>query len=216
MRELRKPAALPGVGTLLNQPAYVRLCESYPHGLVADAVREQLALERESGVAGEADREAAVAARLAAWTAARLRRVINGTGVVLHTNLGRAPLSPAAAEAAARAAAGYGNVELELETGRRGERSAVLADLLRRLTSAPAALVVNNNAAGTLLALTALARGREVIVSRGQLVEIGGSFRLGPPTAPGSAITRTPSLPGPRRCCGCTPRITGSPASPKP
>ena len=178
MRELRKPAALPGVGTLLNQPAYVRLRESYPHGLVADAVREQLALERESGVAGEADREAAVAARLAAWTAARLRRVINGTGVVLHTNLGRAPLSPAAAEAAARAAAGYGNVELELETGRRGERSAVLADLLRRLTSAPAAPVVNNNAAGTLLALTALARGREVIVSRGQLVEIGGSFRM--------------------------------------
>jgi L-seryl-tRNA(Ser) seleniumtransferase len=178
MRDLRKPAALPAVGTLLNQPAYVRLKERYPHRLLADAVREQLAVEREAGLVPDAEREAAVAARLAAWTAPRLRRVINGTGVVLHTNLGRAPLSPAAAAAAAAAAASYGNVELDLETGRRGERSALLAGLLQRLTGAPAALAVNNNAAGTLLALAALARGREVVVSRGQLVEIGGSFRM--------------------------------------
>ena len=178
MRGLHKPAALPAVGTLLNQSAYVRLKERYPHRLLAEAVREQLAVERESGLVSDTEREAAVAARLAAWTAPRLRRVINGTGVVLHTNLGRAPLSPAAAAAAAAAAGAYTNVELDLETGRRGERGAPLAGLLRRLTGAPAALVVNNNAAGTLLALAALARGREVVVSRGELVEIGGSFRM--------------------------------------
>jgi len=178
MRALRKPAALPAVGRLLNQPAYARLREAYTHRLVAGALREQLAAERETGALDDLDRVAAVAARVAAWTAPRLRRVINGTGVVLHTNLGRAPLSAAAAEAAARAAAAYANVELDLESGRRGERAALLSDLLRRLTGAPAALVVNNNAAGTLLALTALARGREVVVSRGQLVEIGGSFRM--------------------------------------
>jgi L-seryl-tRNA(Ser) seleniumtransferase len=178
MRGVHKPAALPAVGTLLNQPAYARLKEHYPHRLLADAMREQLAVERESGVVADADREAAVAARLAAWTAPQLRRVINGTGVVLHTNLGRAPLSLGAAAAAAAAAAAYGNVELDLETGRRGERAALLAGLLRRLTGAPSALVVNNNAGGTLLALAALARGREVVVSRGQLVEIGGSFRM--------------------------------------
>ncbi|HEX6348453.1 MAG TPA: L-seryl-tRNA(Sec) selenium transferase [Candidatus Dormibacteraeota bacterium] len=178
MRELRKPAALPAVGTLLNQPAYARLRESYTHRLLADALREQLAGERESGALSDEEREVAVAARLALWTAPRLRRVINGTGVVLHTNLGRAPLSPGAAQAAAQAAGGYANVELDLESGRRGERGTHLAELWHRLTGAPAALVVNNNAAATLLALTALARGREVVVSRGQLVEIGGSFRM--------------------------------------
>src|SRR5439155_5778852 len=102
----------------------------------------------------------------------------HGHGLVLHTNLGPVPLSRGAAAAAAAAAAAYGNVELDLESGRRGERAALLAGLLQRLTGAPASLVVNNNAAATLLALTALARGREVVVSRGQLVEIGGSFRM--------------------------------------
>jgi L-seryl-tRNA(Ser) seleniumtransferase len=170
--------SLPAVGTLLNQPAYVRLRERFPHGLVADALRDQLAAERETGPAGNEERVAAVAGRLEAWIAPVLRRVINGTGVVLHTNLGRAPLSRGAAAAAAAAAAAYGNVELDLESGRRGERAALLAGLLQRLTGAPASLVVNNNAAATLLALTALARGREVVVSRGQLVEIGGSFRM--------------------------------------
>jgi len=108
----------------------------------------------------------------------RLRGVINATGVVLHTNLGRAPVSAAAASAAASVAAGYSNLELDLETGRRGDRSSLVAPLVTRLTGAEAALVVNNNAAAVLLMLAALARGREVIVSRGQQVEIGGSFRM--------------------------------------
>ena len=99
--------------------------------------------------------------------------------MILHTNLGRAPLSRAAVDAVAAAAAGYSNLELDLETGRRGERSALArgpAD--QRLFGCEAALVVNNNAAAVLLALTALCKGREVVVSRGQLVEIGGSFRM--------------------------------------
>jgi L-seryl-tRNA(Ser) seleniumtransferase len=178
VRRLRGAAPLPGVGTLLNEPGYRRLQERYPRWLVTDAIREQLAAEREAGQAAGDERLEAVAGRLAAWTAPRLRPVINGTGVVLHTNLGRAPISPAAAEAAAALAAGYSNLELDLATGRRGDRSSSVAPLLTRLTGAEAALVVNNNAAAVLLMLTALCRGREVIVSRGQQVEIGGAFRM--------------------------------------
>lgn len=106
------------------------------------------------------------------------RRVLNATGVVLHTNLGRSPLAKGAAEAAAEAAMGYSDLELDLETGRRGNRLAELADKLCLLSGAEAATVVNNNAAAVLLALNTLALGREVIVSRGELVEIGGSFRV--------------------------------------
>jgi L-seryl-tRNA(Ser) seleniumtransferase len=107
-----------------------------------------------------------------------LRKVINATGVVLHTNLGRAPLSPAAIEAIKEVSEGYSNLEHRLETGERGSRQEHLEPLLCRLTGAGAAMVVNNNAAAVLLALSALAKEREVIVSRGQLVEIGDSFRL--------------------------------------
>lgn len=179
MRQLHKPSPLPAVGRLLNQPAYTELRERYSHALVAEAVREELSAERQAGEpVADAERLDRVEARLAAWSALRLRRVINGTGVVLHTNLGRSPLAPAAVEAVAAVAGSYANVELDLETGRRGERATAVAGLLHRLTGCEAALAVNNNAAGTLLALTALARGREVIVSRGQLVEIGGSFRM--------------------------------------
>jgi L-seryl-tRNA(Ser) seleniumtransferase len=178
MRQLRDASPLPAVGRLLNQPAYAALRERYPHALVSAAVREQLAGERETGPVEPERRPLLVEARLAAWTAPRLRRVINGTGVVLHTNLGRSPLAPAAVQAVAAVAGSYANVELDLETGRRGERATVVSGLLGRLTGCGVALAVNNNAAGTLLALTALARGREVIVSRGQLVEIGGSFRM--------------------------------------
>lgn len=117
----------------------------------------------------------AAAGRLAA---PHPRSVINATGVVLHTNLGRAPLAPAAAEAVARALDGYSNLELDLETGRRGSRMGSLEAKLLALSGAEAALVVNNNAAALLLALNTLALGREVVVSRGELVEIGGSFRV--------------------------------------
>ena len=106
------------------------------------------------------------------------RRVINATGVVLHTNLGRAPLAPAAAEAVARVATGYSDLELDLETGRRGSRMGALEEKLCALSGAEAAHVVNNCAAGLLLALNTLALGRSAIVSRGELVEIGGSFRV--------------------------------------
>ena len=170
---------MPAVGVLVNEPEYVRLRDRYPQSLVTDAIREQLAGERDAGQSIEPPaRLAAVEARLAAWTAPRLRPVINGTGVVLHTNLGRAPLSAAALEEVTTVARGYCNVELDIEAGRRGDRHAVVGELLRRLTGAEAAMVVNNNAAAVLLMLTALTRGREVVVSRGQLVEIGGSFRM--------------------------------------
>ena len=107
-----------------------------------------------------------------------LRPVINATGVLLHTGLGRAPMAAEAVRAVAEAASGYCNLELDLDEGTRGRRTSAIAGLLRELTGAEAATVVNNNAGATVMALRALAGGREVIVSRGQLVEIGGSFRL--------------------------------------
>ena len=107
-----------------------------------------------------------------------MRAVINATGVMLHTGLGRAPLAPEAVAAVAEVASGYCNLELDLDDGMRGRRASGIAGLLRELTGAEAATVVNNNAGATVLALRAMAAGREVIVSRGQLVEIGGSFRL--------------------------------------
>ena len=170
------PVSLPAVGTLLNEPAYAELVKEYGRERVVEAIREQVASERE-GAADAAGRHAAVAAKLRTVAAPRLRRVINGTGVILHTNLGRAPLSQAAIDALA-VAAGYSNLELDLASGKRGERAALVAGLLTALFGCEAALVVNNNAAAVLLALTALCKGKEVIVSRGQLVEIGGSFRM--------------------------------------
>ncbi len=178
MRGLRRSATLPAVGRLVNEPAYARLRDRFPHGLIVEALRTQLAVEREAGAVDSEARLAAVEARLDGWVAPRMRPVINGTGVILHTNLGRAPLAPAAVAAVAAVAGAYANVELDLATGRRGERATVVSGLLQRLIGAEAAMAVNNNAAAVLLALTALARGREVIISRGQLVEIGGSFRM--------------------------------------
>jgi L-seryl-tRNA(Ser) seleniumtransferase len=133
------------------------------------AARERL---RAGGEVGDLAAEARAAIRPS------LRRVINATGVIVHTNLGRAPLSAPAARAAADAGAGYTNLEYDLEAGRRGSRQGHVERLLRELTGAEAALVVNNCAAAVLLAAAALAAGRELLVSRGQLVEIGGSFRI--------------------------------------
>ncbi|HEY8760387.1 MAG TPA: L-seryl-tRNA(Sec) selenium transferase [Candidatus Dormibacteraeota bacterium] len=171
-------ASLPAVGRLINEPGYARLRERFPHELVVAAIREQLVAERSAAAVPDADRLALVEGRLRDWTAPSLRRVINASGVVVHTNLGRAPLARSAVAAVVQVAEGYSNLELELADGKRGERAAHVAPLLRRLTGAPAALVVNNNAGAVLLMLTALCRGKEVIVSRGEQVEIGGSFRM--------------------------------------
>jgi L-seryl-tRNA(Ser) seleniumtransferase len=170
------PVPLPAVGRLINEPAYAELARTYGRDLTVEAIRAQLAEERDGTRNGDA-REMAVADRLRALTSPKLRRVINATGVVLHTNLGRAPLSRPALDALS-VAAGYSNLELDVATGKRGERSSLVSGLLTVLFECEAALTVNNNAAAVLLALTALAKGKEVIVSRGQLVEIGGSFRM--------------------------------------
>ena len=134
-----------------------------------DAARERL---RAGGEAGDLEAEARAAVR------PRLRRVINATGVIVHTNLGRAPLPQEAASAAGEAGSGYTNLEYDLEAGKRGSRQDHVEGLLRELTGAEGALVVNNCAAAVLLAAAALAGGRELVVSRGQEVEIGGSFRI--------------------------------------
>ncbi|HET9184657.1 MAG TPA: L-seryl-tRNA(Sec) selenium transferase [Solirubrobacterales bacterium] len=154
-----------------------------PHRLAVAAARAAIEAARESILTGEAapteeDLAAAAADRLAVMARPSLRRVINATGVVLHTNLGRAPLAPAAVARVSEIAAGYGNLEYDLESGERGSRGAHVEELLCELSGAAAALAVNNNAAAVMLALAALAGAGEVLVSRGELVEIGGSFRI--------------------------------------
>jgi L-seryl-tRNA(Ser) seleniumtransferase len=150
-----------------------------PHALVVRAARHEIAERRARGEpASAAELAPAVRARVAAELEPALRRVLNATGVVLHTNLGRAPLADEAIAAVVATAGASSNIELDLETGRRGSRQAHLAPLLCELLGCEDALCVNNGAAAILLALAALARGREVIVSRGQLVEIGDGFRI--------------------------------------
>jgi len=171
--------ALPSVDALLGDPAVEPLLARHPRALVAHAVRAALAAARTAGghppTGGWADD---VAARLAAAAAPSLAPVVNATGVVLHTNLGRAPLARAAVEAVARVAAGYSALEYDLGRGARGVRDHHCRDLLLELTGAEDALVVNNAAGALLLALSALARGGAAVVSRGELVEIGGAFRI--------------------------------------
>lgn len=131
-----------------------------------------------------------VEGRLSLSNAPSLRPVINATGVIIHTNLGRAPIDPQLLATTAGVIAGYSNLELDLETGKRGRRNEHLSDLAARLFGCEAALLVNNNASAVLLLLAALGRGREVIVSRGELVEIGGSFRVPEVIVQGGAILR--------------------------
>jgi len=157
----------PAIGGLVNEPAFAQLVKDFGHARVVDALRKQVAAERNGGEVGEAERVKAVGAALRAAVAPRLRRVINASGVILHTNLGRAPLSRAAVDALA-VAAGYSNLELDLDTGRRGERAALVSGLMKDLFGSDAGFVVNNNAAAILLALTALCKSKEVIVSRGR------------------------------------------------
>jgi len=182
---------LPAVDEVLRHSVVSRLINKYPRAAVVEAIRKTLQTRREALMRGDFASEAEVAdlvapdgiasevARVVATAEQyRLRRVINATGVVLHTNLGRAPLSESAISAVEQVARYYSNLEFDLVTGKRGSRYAIVEDVLLALTGAEAAFVVNNNAAAVLLALTSLAYGKEVIVSRGQLVEIGGSFRI--------------------------------------
>jgi L-seryl-tRNA(Ser) seleniumtransferase len=148
--------------------------------LAVEAARRVLAQAREEIRAGAepGDLDVRLSAELAGARRPRLRRVINATGVIVHTNLGRAPLASEAIARVEEVARGYSNLEYDLTAGSRGSRQDHAADILRRLTGAEAALVVNNNAAAVLLALAALAEGREVLVSRGELIEIGDGFRI--------------------------------------
>jgi L-seryl-tRNA(Ser) seleniumtransferase len=171
---------LPSVSSLLEREPIRALLEHAPRSLVVDAVRATIDGARSgAAIPGDDDGWAqAVSAALQRVQQPSLRPVINGTGVVLHTNLGRAPLATAAIEAIQRAAAGYTNLEYDIDRGDRGSRYSHCVALLRELTGAEDALVVNNNAAALVLALNAFASGRGAIISRGELVEIGGSFRI--------------------------------------
>jgi L-seryl-tRNA(Ser) seleniumtransferase len=165
---------------LRDLPSVDELARDVGDPLAVDAARTVLARAREEIQAGAdpGDLAGRLRAELDAVRAPSLRRVINATGVIVHTNLGRAPLAPEALARVQEAARGYSNLELDLEDGERGSRQDHLAGLVRRLTGAEGALVVNNNAAAVLLALAALAEGQEVVVSRGELLEIGDGFRI--------------------------------------
>ncbi|HEX2779359.1 MAG TPA: L-seryl-tRNA(Sec) selenium transferase, partial [Gemmatimonadaceae bacterium] len=173
--------ALPSVGSLLESEALRPLLASEPRSLVADAVRDVIDAARRDPATSPSSPDAwtqAVSQALDLRRRPSLRPVINATGVVLHTNLGRAPLAVAARAAVAAIAEGFSNLEYDLERGTRGSRHSHAVSLLRELTGAEDAMVVNNCAAALVLALSELASGREAIVSRGELVEIGGSFRV--------------------------------------
>jgi L-seryl-tRNA(Ser) seleniumtransferase len=171
--------ALPSVHQLLEEEPAAALIAAHGRPLVRFAVQRILEEERGSGVIAEPGaRWSAIEHVIAELRRPRLRPVVNATGVILHTNLGRAPLAAAAAQAAAAIAGRYSTLEFDPRSGRRGRRHDLVGDLLRHLTGAEAAAVVNNCAAAVLLMLTALAKGKEVIVARGELVEIGGGFRM--------------------------------------
>jgi L-seryl-tRNA(Ser) seleniumtransferase len=167
----------------LDAPAGAALAARYRRERVVEVLRVVLeevrqAAARGTAVPADADLLARTGARLSALSEPRLVGVVNATGVILHTNLGRAPLAEEAIAALVAVARGSVNLELDLASGRRGDRDALVADDLCALTGAEAALVVNNNAAAVLLVLNTLAVDREVVVSRGELVEIGGAFRI--------------------------------------
>jgi L-seryl-tRNA(Ser) seleniumtransferase len=181
--------ALPGVDALVTRVAGHAALAGIPRRRVTEAAREVLAAERRRVIEGAAEAAAPAAApidalaervvtRLSRSGVFSLARVVNATGVVLHTNLGRALLSPLARERLQAVAGAYSNLEMDVSRKERGSRYAHVDALLQRLTGAEASLVVNNCASAVLLALESLARGREVIVSRGELIEIGGEFRI--------------------------------------
>ena len=177
---------LPSVNQLLESEPLKKMIESVNHRVVANGVREFLDDLR--GQVSQAAEEVSIptpgeiAETIATWLENEqrpsLRKVINGTGVLLHTGLGRAPLAESAVDEIRELATGYASVELNMESGERGQRIAAVEKLICQLTGAEAACVTNNNAAATMITLSAMASGTEVIVSRGQMIEIGGSYRL--------------------------------------
>jgi L-seryl-tRNA(Ser) seleniumtransferase len=190
---------IPSVDELLAQPRLAALAQRVNRELLVEITRTVLADLREritregTGTAIAMDSlalEESITAMVERVLASSLQPVINATGVILHTNLGRAPLSGAAVEEIARSATSYSNLEYDLELGARGKRDVHVAQLLERLTGAEAAVVVNNCAAGVLLVLAALAKGREVVVSRGELIEIGDGFRIPEIMAQSGAVLR--------------------------
>ncbi len=180
---------LPSVEAILQHTANLPWTENVPQQILREAVREAIHREREritTDADGTSPDRAALTERIlislesiaTSSATPHYRRAINATGIILHTGLGRAVLPAAAIQRVQQELAGYSVLQVDIETGKRSRRDARIESLLKRLTGAEAATVVNNNAAATVLVLNTLARGREVIVSRGQLVEIGGSFRL--------------------------------------
>jgi L-seryl-tRNA(Ser) seleniumtransferase len=182
---------LPSVGRLLELPEVVELLRSAPRNLVVAAIRRAVADARARGSGpGEIDWGAQISDLLSTRLAPSLQPLLNATGVVLHTNLGRAPLAEAAVEAAAQIGRGYSNLELDQATGARGSRLDHCSALLAERAGAEDGLVVNNAAGALVLALNATAEGREVLISRGELVEIGGSFRIPDIIAKSGAVLR--------------------------
>jgi L-seryl-tRNA(Ser) seleniumtransferase len=174
---------LPSVDQLLQKPVVAEWVVQYGRSLTLEALRQSLAQAREGyATTKQVPLQQTIIDRtlykLQEWSSPSLRSVINATGVILHTNLGRAPLSQAAIQASQQVSAGYSNLEYDLAKGQRGSRLDHIERLLIQLTHAEAALVVNNNAAAVLLILSAFARRRKVVISRTQLVEIGGGFRI--------------------------------------
>lgn len=189
--------SLPAVDQLISTPELAPYAKRFPQSLLTKTAQDALAQIRihyRQSAAPEPLSPAEIAARvvvaLETWERLRLQPIINATGVVLHTNLGRAVLSEAAIQRMRDTAATYSNLEYDLASGARGSRHTYVEQLLCRLTGAEAAMVVNNNAAAVWLTLRELAQGKEVVVSRGQLVEIGGSFRVSEIMAESGAILR--------------------------
>jgi L-seryl-tRNA(Ser) seleniumtransferase len=179
---------IPAVDRLLNSPGFVEVLAAYPRSLVLKAINQVLDEIRRQILSGEGFDDPAmldvesishrVRVRLEALSRPSLRPVINATGIVVHTNLGRSILAEKALRRFRPIAGGYSNLEYDLAQGKRGSRYTHVEGILKEITGAEAAMVVNNNAAAVLLSLETLAKGQEVVVSRGQLVEIGGSFRI--------------------------------------
>jgi L-seryl-tRNA(Ser) seleniumtransferase len=189
---------LPSVNDVLEAPPVRGLSPDHTHEAIVATIRQELAEVRKrlaqgesvDGLADAASVAARVVERLGRETRPKLRPVINATGILLHTNLGRSPIAEEAAQAAYEAARGYLNLELDLESGKRSSRQIAIREWVCRLTGAESATAVNNNAAATVIALRALCQGKEVVISRGQLIEIGGSFRIPEIMAVSGAVLR--------------------------